>query len=85
MIPPGLTNLLQPADVVWFYALKRSYHSLWQTWFMEAPKETTAVGHIKSPGYVQTIQCMSQIWNEFPQELNIKSFEWCAQLSLMFR
>ncbi|RNA04042.1 Pogo transposable element with, partial [Brachionus plicatilis] len=28
-IPPRLTNILQPADVMWFRSFKRRYHEMW--------------------------------------------------------
>ena len=37
-IPPRLTNLLQPADVMWFHSLKASYHFKWNEWFLNGEK-----------------------------------------------
>jgi hypothetical protein len=31
-IPPGLTNILQPADVVWFSSIKKQLHNRWTDW-----------------------------------------------------
>ena len=33
LIPPSLTNLLQPADVCWFSSVKREYRAKWNHWF----------------------------------------------------
>ena len=33
IIPPRLTNLLQPADVCWFSSIKKRYREKWNRWF----------------------------------------------------
>ena len=33
MIPPSMTNLLQPADVCWLAGIKRAYQVKWNDWF----------------------------------------------------
>ena len=34
IIPPRMTNLLQPADVCWFATLKKAYKEKWNSWFI---------------------------------------------------
>ena len=55
VIPPRLTNLLQLADVMFFSVIKKSFHEKWNYWFLNAPKDITCHGNLKSPGYVQVI------------------------------
>ena len=33
IIPPLMTNLVQPADVAWFSSIKIAYHQKWNHWF----------------------------------------------------
>lgn len=78
MIPPRMTNLLQPADVCWFASLKRAYTARWNLWFLTEEKTFTTQGNAKSPGYARCIQWLSEIWKEFDPELIRKSFDSCG-------
>lgn len=60
--PPRLTNVLQPADIVWFKSLKSAYKNLWSDWYVNEDKAFTKQGNLKSPGYARSIGWISQIW-----------------------
>ena len=38
IIPPRITNLLQPADVCWFYKFKKAYLAKWVEWSLNSMK-----------------------------------------------
>ena len=65
MIPPRLTNILQPADVSWMKVLKQQYKDLWNDWMLNAPKTFTASNNLRSPGFALVITWISQIWSNF--------------------
>ena len=77
-IPKRLTNILQPADVMWFRSLKRNYNQLWTDWFMSRNHDFTVNKNLKSPGYYKCIEWLSQIWNEFSISLLRESFDKCG-------
>ena len=64
-IPRRLTNLLQPADVMWFSSNKKTYSERWNKSFIFDKTNFTPNGNLKSPGYVKVIDWMSEIWSEF--------------------
>ncbi len=37
-VPRRLTNLLQPADVMWFFLIKTTFHYDWNEWFLTGEK-----------------------------------------------
>jgi hypothetical protein len=37
-VPRRLTNLLQPADVMWFFLIKTAFHVYWNEWFLNSEK-----------------------------------------------
>ena len=37
-VPRRLTNLLQPADVMWFFLIKTIFHYDWNEWFLTGDK-----------------------------------------------
>lgn len=39
LIPPRMTNLLQPADVGWFSSIKKAYRAKWNNWFIYEKKK----------------------------------------------
>ena len=59
-----MTNLLQPADVVWSSVIKQVYGDKWNDWFIFDEKRLTVHGNMVSPGYTQVIKWMSDIWEE---------------------
>jgi DDE superfamily endonuclease len=74
-VPKRLTNLLQPADVSWMRPLKREYSEKWNDWMINAPKTRTTAGNLKSPGYIQAITWISEIWKAFDSKLLESSFD----------
>ena len=58
IIPPRMTNLLQPADVFWFATLKKEY-----SWYIFEDKTFTINDNMKSPGYVKCLDLLSDICN----------------------
>lgn len=55
LIPPRMTNLLQPADVSWFAAIKSCFHQKWNSWYLNEEKTYTKAGNPRSPGYAKCI------------------------------
>jgi len=78
-VPKRLTNLLQPADVMWFASIKMSYGEKWNEWFIFDEKKLTPHGNMVSPGYAKTIQWLSDIWNEFDSTVIVDSFRKCGK------
>ena len=77
-IPPRLTNLLQPADVVWFASIKKSYKSLWTQWYIHGEHSYTRNNNMRSPGYNQCLKWLVEIWANFDPNLICQSFENCG-------
>ena len=73
-----MTNLLQPADVVWFSVIKQVYGDKWNDWFIFDEKRLTVHGYMVSPGYTQVIKWMSDIWEEFDSSMIEESFRKCG-------
>ena len=82
-IPRRLTNLLKPADVMWFSSIKKTYGERWNKWFIFDKKNFTPNGNLKSPGYVKVIDWMSEIWSEFDKNTIIQSFRKCGNMFLI--
>ncbi|CAF0794025.1 unnamed protein product [Brachionus calyciflorus] len=66
-IPPRLTNLLQPPDVCWFKSLKQ----YWNDWYINGEHSETAAGNLRSPGYVNLINWISEIWRNFDEDMKL--------------
>ena len=47
VVKPGLTNLIQPADVVLFAVFKTLFGNKWNDWYLNAPKSLTYHGNIE--------------------------------------
>ena len=47
VVKPGLTNLIQPADVVLFAVFKTLFGNKWNDWYLNAPKSLTCHGNIE--------------------------------------
>ena len=77
-IPKRLTCLLQPADVSWMRSLKHSFELKWTDWMTNSEKSFTKSGNMKSPGYANFIQWISEIWQEFDSDLIKKLFSLCG-------
>ncbi|CAF0774012.1 unnamed protein product [Brachionus calyciflorus] len=77
-IPKRLTNLLQPADVSWMRPLKRAYHERWQNWLINEERTITPAGNIRSPGYIQVINWISEIWDQLDSGIIRDSFDRCG-------
>ena len=76
-VPKRFTNLLQPADVSWMRPLKRAYQQKWQNWLINEEKSFTPAGNIRSPGYAQVINWISEIWDQLSPEIVRDSFDRC--------
>ncbi|RNA06935.1 pogo transposable element with KRAB domain-like [Brachionus plicatilis] len=72
--PPRMTNILQPANVSWFGALKKEYHTRWNKWLLEEERTYTRFGNAKSPGYAVCIRWLSEIWSNFNSAVITSSF-----------
>ena len=64
-IPPNLTSILQPADVCWFAPIKSKLHDKWTQWYMNEDVHTfTKANNLRSPGYANVINWISEIWRD---------------------
>ena len=80
-IPKRFTNLLQPADVAWFKPFKAQYTEKWNNWFLTSGNKTfTKNGNMRSPGYVQSIKWLLEIWADMDPQIIIESFQSCGIL-----
>ena len=77
-MPPRLTNLIQPADFVWFAPFKKAYRNLWMEWFINDVPSLTVNNNRRSPGYKRALQWLNQIWCDFNPDLIKRSFELCG-------
>lgn len=78
-IPPRLTNLLQPADVSWFRSLKNTYQKKWCNWLIRGDNKTfTPAGNMRSPGYAQSIEWITEAWLNFEENILVSSFSQCG-------
>lgn len=81
LIPPRMTNHLQPADVCWFSQIKCAYHRRWCDWILYEEKTYTKNGNACSLGYVKCIQWLSDIWGEMDPLYIAQGFEACGLAS----
>ena len=81
IVPPRFTNLIQPADVIWFSLLKGAYHELWQKWFISNEHSYTKHNNMRSPGYVNCINWCVKLWDEFSSNLLKESFDYTGVCS----
>ena len=79
--PLIFTNLIQPADVIWFSLLKGAYHELWQKWFISNEHSYTKHNNMRSPGYVNCINWCVKLWDEFSSNLLRESFDYTGVCS----
>jgi len=77
-IPPRLTNLLQPADVVWFAPIKKAYKKKWNHWFIYDEHTFTINNNMRSPGYLKALKWLTEIWAELDSTMIAKSFDSCG-------
>ena len=56
IIPPRMTNLLQPADVCGFSEFKKAYHVKWVEWSLNSMKVKSIHNNFKSPDYAVAIE-----------------------------
>ena len=77
-VPKRLTNLLQPADVMWFALIKMFFGEKWNDWFIFDEKRLTVHGNMVSPGYAKVIEWLSEIWNDFDSNTIVDSFIKCG-------
>ena len=47
IIPPRMTNLVQPADVSWFAKIKKELHGKWNHWYLFEDKTYTRFGNMR--------------------------------------
>jgi hypothetical protein len=78
MIPPRLTNILQPAGVSWFASIKKKIHAKWSGWYVNGEKTFAKKNNMRSPGYANLVNWISEIWESIDTDLIAKSFEVCG-------
>lgn len=78
IVPPRMTNLLQPADVCWLASIKKQLHTKWNQWFLSDQHEFNLNNNMRSPGYAVCINWLSEIWEQFPENMISDSFKYCG-------
>ena len=73
-----MTGLLQPADVCWFRSFKLAFRRKYMNWCVNEPKSFTQYGNMRSPGYVAVITWLSEIWQNFDDQLICERFDTCG-------
>ena len=75
IVPPRFTNLIQPADVIWFSLLKGAYHELWQKRFITNEHSYKLRNKMCSPGYTNIINWCVKLWDAFSSNILRESFD----------
>ena len=78
VIPGGLTNHLQPADVSWNKPFKSAYKEKYSQWMATGPKTYTAAGNVRAPSKALCLQWVKECWEALPTETVKKSFRACG-------
>jgi len=78
VVPPRMTNLLQPLDVSIMKSFKSKYHAKWTDWYLNSDKSFTRNGNMRSPPYATIIDWISSIVIDIPRELVSNSFDVCG-------
>jgi len=55
LIPPRMTNLVQPCDVSIFKSFKCSFQKRWNEWYLGTDHTFTRNGNMRSPSYITVI------------------------------
>ena len=79
VVPPRMTNLLQPLDGSIMKSFKSKYHhAKWTDWYLNSDKSFTRNGNMRSPPYATIIDWISSIVRDIPRELVSNSFDVCG-------
>lgn len=77
VIPGGLTNHLQHADVLWNKPFKEAYQALYNEWMASGEKSYTPAGNMHTPDKVLCLQRVKEAWKSVTPEVVNKSFLAC--------
>ncbi|CAF0915134.1 unnamed protein product [Brachionus calyciflorus] len=69
-------------NVCWFKSLKSKIKQYWNDWYINGEHSETAAGNLRSPGYVNLINWISEIWRNFDEDLIRDSFDSCGITNL---
>ena len=78
IIPGGLTNQLQPADVSWNKPFKMAYRELYNEWMATAEKSFTPAGNMRAPEKKLCLEWVKIAWSKVTTDVVIKSFKACG-------
>ena len=74
IIPAGLTEQFQPADISWNKPFKEAYRKLYDEWMATGEKSFTPAGNMRAPSKPLVVQCMKTAWDAIGVEVIKKSF-----------
>ena len=72
VIPGGLTDLVQPADVSW----NKPYKARYNQWMATGEKSYTPAGHIRAPSKLLSLQWGKESWGSVSSEVEVFRFPW---------
>ncbi len=62
----------------WIKQVSDIFHEKWQYWFIHGEKTKTRFDNIRSPGYTQVINWVSETWVNFNKTIIRESFDYCG-------
>ena len=78
LIPPGMTSLLQPADVCWNKPVKQRIKEMYDEWWLSEEQTYTAQGNVRAPDFVTVVGWILDAWEEITSEMIRHSFKACG-------
>ena len=78
LIPPGMTSLLQPADVCWNKPVKQRIKEMYDEWWLSEEQTYTAQGNVRAPDFVTVVGWILDAWEEITPEMIRHSFKACG-------
>ena len=78
VIPPKMTSMLQPLDVVLNIPFKAALRQAWMDWLINGLQEMTSKGYCRRPSYQSLVDMVSQSVRSLSQESIKKSFRVCG-------
>ena len=74
VIPGGLTNQLQPADISWNKPFKATYREKYDDWIATGEKSLTPAGNLRPPSKAIVVDWVKSAWQSVSSDVIRKSF-----------